>query len=976
MSAEALETFGPLRDQLLAAAQAFAGDAAHLAKILTGIIDDVERAAREPLEIFPVCHHSPASAVHMVKRLQSRPPRVIFMECCEDLRPLLDGIAECSLPIALQAFASQTDGFPSEWAPLNLVCPLTEFSAEFQAIAFALKNPGTELVFVDRSADHVFQWSKRGDKKSGEQPEEEEAADDEESAVIHQGAVAIEVGATAPTFGEFVEVLLRNARVAHYSEWWDQYVEDAVIGADYARYREVFFLVGSLVRRLGRESGDIAEDELRERYMWTRMKQHLTETGIAPPDALYICGAAHSASRVAEFGAESPVLWEIPPRTQTEWLYGLLPSSYAAIERQFSHPPGSVSLAEERWSRELRRAGLKPLRVSHLKKDAADEDGEAGEEKKKRKSAKAPPATPVPLPLPSVGSGDLTSFLCAPPPPGQEDEDALVQWCVRIVASARKHGYMASTADSIAVYHTSILLANLRNRPHPTPWDFRDAAITCLEKDFVPKRRSIARLCDVMLGGDRIGKIGYESMPPLARDVYDRLKCLPIQLEARNVQRALLDFSAHPEWLPASDLLWKLRRLLAGDVVRPIMGQRELGAAPPRQESWDLAIGRNQGAIIQLGYDGLTVEFVLEQKLRRAAFASNARTIAALAAAEDSILYLKSERLTADLGAHALTLLINERDVSDAPEIHRRISRFVHYYRSFTALPEWCGRFVTGGYSHYCTLLPTAFGDRGVKPGDLAAMLQFILTLESLALSLGCERSQFVIAIRQASITTTDPIKLALLWSVECVLQLRTLASLREQFDRVLNNPIALGTLPAWLNGFLLSLSFTPVVAGFTVELMSKAFAWLPDQILMPWLPQLLRSLRAHATAGGALATLMKEASSIFPRNLAALESWEAPWDRVAAAPKSPARTASLEAATTPSSGERNAPPPALLRAFPVSTEALARVLGLDPVWAESQAIDETAAGQPAAAAAEFSTPQLLCRHPATMQAWAAILGK
>ncbi len=791
MRAEALETFGPLRDQLIAAARAFASDAAHLSAILAGIIDDVERAAREPLEIFPVCHHSPASAVHMVKRLQSRPPRVIFMECCEDLRPLLDGIAECTLPIALQSFASQTTGFPPEWAPLNLVCPLTEFSAEFQAIAFALKNPETELVFVDRSSDHVFQWNKRDRLPP---PKEDEATDEESEAFIHTGAIGIEVGATAPTFGEFVEVLLRNARVAHYSEWWDLYVEDAVIAADYARYREVFFLVGSLVRRLGREPADIKEDELRERYMWTRMKQHLLEKKIDPREALYICGAAHSASQVEEFGSQSPVMWEIPPRTGTEWLHGLLPSSYAAIERQFGHPPGSVSLAEERWIRELRRAGLKPLRVTHLKNEE-----EADGKKKKKKSPKSTPAVPLPV----VGSGDLTSFLCAPPPPGQEDEEALTQWCVRIVASARKHGYMASTADSIAVYHTSILLANLRNRPHPTPWDFRDAAITCLEKEFVPKRRSIARLCDVMLGGDRIGRIGYESMPPLARDVYDRLKCLPIQLEARNIQRALLDFTAHPEWLPASDLLWKLRRLLSAEVVRPIMGQRTLGAAPPRQESWDLAIGRHQGEIIQLGYQGLTVEFVLEQRLRQTAFASDARTVAALAAAEDSILYLRSERLTSDLGAHALTLLINERDVNDAPEIHRRISRLVHYYRSFTTLPEWCGSFVTGGYSHYCTLLPAAFGDRSVKPGDLAAMLQFILTLESLALSLGCERSQFIIAIRQAAITASDPIKLALLWSVECVLQLRTLASLRERFDRVLENPIALGTLPAWLNGCL-----------------------------------------------------------------------------------------------------------------------------------------------------------------------------
>lgn len=44
-------------------------------------------------------------------------------------------------------------------------------------------------------------------------------------------------------------------------------------------------------------------------------------------------------------------------------------------------------------------------------------------------------------------------------------------------------------------------------------------------------------------------------------------------------------------------------------------------------------------------------------------------------------------------------------------------------------------------------------------------MLQFIFTLESLALSLGCERSQLVIAIKQANPETTDFPKQALLWS-------------------------------------------------------------------------------------------------------------------------------------------------------------------------------------------------------------------
>src|SRR5262249_21627132 len=161
--------------------------------------------------------------------------------------------------------------------------------------------------------------------------------------------------------------------------------------------------------------------------------------------------------------------------------------------------------------------------------------------------------------------------------------------------------------------------------------------------------------------------------------------------------------------------------------------------------------------------------------------------------------------------------------------IHSRITRLVHYYRATEAgLPLWAKRFVTTGYSHYATLLPNAFADRGIAPADLAAMLQFIFTLESLALSLGCERSQLVIAIKQAGPLTTDHPKLALLWSAECVLRLRDLARVRTEFDALIDNELTLPSLPDYLGGFLLALSFTPLVGSLTVELLSKAFERLP----------------------------------------------------------------------------------------------------------------------------------------------------
>src|SRR3954468_18346122 len=95
-----------LRGELLGLAAAFATDAHPLGEMLSAMVADVGRASAEPLEIFPVCHHSPASALHLLQRLRARkPPRVIYMEMCEDMRGSIEDLRSCRLPVALQAFA-------------------------------------------------------------------------------------------------------------------------------------------------------------------------------------------------------------------------------------------------------------------------------------------------------------------------------------------------------------------------------------------------------------------------------------------------------------------------------------------------------------------------------------------------------------------------------------------------------------------------------------------------------------------------------------------------------------------------------------------------------------------------------------------------------------------------------------------------------------------------------------------------------
>ncbi|MCX5149618.1 DUF5682 family protein [Streptomyces sp. NBC_00320] len=922
-------TFDALRTQLQEAATAFADGPDALEGILLGIVDDVDRAVREPLEVFPVCHHSPASAVAMARRLREKQPKVVYLELCEDMAPLLTELRNCRLPVAVQAFASEVDGFPAAWAPLSVVAPITEASAEYQAIAYALDTPGVELVLVDRSSDHVFQWQAAGEQSAVE-PADPDAPPADGEAALHGDAVGVEIGDLRPRFAELEEHLLHHGRVRHWSEWWHQYVELPLGDSDHDTYRQVMLLIGSLFRRLAPgDPGRVRVDEDRERHMWTRMRAHLAATGTDPADCLYVCGAFHAASRVAEFGVEGTDTFEISPPSASTWQYGLIPSSHAAIEAQFGLAAGSVSIAATQWAKNLKRTRVQPFRLA----------GQTGAKKaaKPRKSAPAPAAQDA---ASGTAADMLSGFLQRPPVLDRLDEAELLGWSVEIVRAARRNGYLASTADAIAVFETSILLAGMRDRAKPTPYDFQDAAITCIEKDRVPGRRDVRRLVEIMMGGDRIGQVGYEALPPLARDVHDRLAPLGLALQQRGVQRALLDMASRPELEKCSDVLWMLRHLMPHGAARPIMGERRLGERPI-QESWDLALGTHQRALIELGYEGVSIEQVLEQRLRRTAYGPQATTATVLQAVEDATLYLRSRRLADELGTRALEVLATERSVDGAPEVLRRVRRLLGHYRtSEPVLPAWIESFVKTGYAHYCTLLPTAFTDEDATVRQVAAMLGFLFSMESLALSLGCDRTQLELAFAQSH--PQEPSKVALLWAAQVHLGQLSRTELRARCDGLLGNPLVVPAYPRYLSGFLQALEPVPQLADFVVEAVSNAFARLPDPVLLPWLPTLITTLRS---GGAELAPLLiREAGRIFPGRLAALDTWIPPWqDRPQAPPPPPrARTA------------------ALLTTHPEPCNALAALLGCEASW-PAQAPTPTGA-------------ILTTRHPTTALALEALL--
>ncbi|WP_017625311.1 DUF5682 family protein [Nocardiopsis chromatogenes] len=939
--------FTPLRERLREAADEFAGAPGAAADILAGMVDDVDRALREPVEVFPVAHHSPAAALAMARRLREKRPKAVFVELCEDLAPLLDELRNCKLPVALQAFASEPEGLPSKGGPLSVIAPITEASAEYQAIAYALETPGVELVAVDRSVDLVFQWdAARQAGPEGESGEQGGGSGDgaAEAAGLHGGAVGVEIGDLRPRFADLEEHLLHRGRVRHWSEWWDQYVEQPLARADHDTYRQVMVAIGGLFRRLSPRNARLAVDEDRERHMWRRIREHLAATGTDPADSVFVCGAFHSASPVQEASSTAgDGGFTIPPPTGTDWLYGLIPSSNSAIEAQFSLAQGAVSVASATWSKHVSARTVRPFRLKGQKGTGA-----AG-------GRSAAPAAAVPTP---PDPGRLSGFLSAPPELDPLDEAELRTWCVDLVRLARRNGYASSTADAIAVYETSVLLAGMRDRARPTPYDFQDAAVTCIEKDTVPGRRDVRRLCEILLGGDRVGSVGYHSMPPLARDVADRLEPLGVDLGKRTVQRILIDLRAEPELAPASMLLWRLRRVL-GDAVRPIAGACALGDRSV-QESWDVSLGRDQRSLIELGYEGVTVEQVLEQRLRRAAWDPKATAASVLAAAEDAIVLLDSPALVAELGRRAVEVLASERTADGAPEVLRRFRALVAHFRGTGAgLPAWCEAFVKAGYAHYCTLLPRAFAEEEAGVGQVAAMLSFLFSLESTALALGCDRDQLELAVAQSH--PEDAAKVALLWAARHRLGALTRDELRARCAELLDNPLVVPSYPRYLSGFAQALGPVPELAPFVVEAVSEAFARLPDRVLLPWLPVLVETLRKDA--GPMMAALVREAGRTFPGRLGALDAWTPPWARA----QGPGGDG--PGAAPPGSGG-GGPAAELLDRHRASGDAVAAVLGVEGVWSSpgaGEGGDASPGAQEAAA--------LVGRHPAAAAAVAALIG-
>jgi hypothetical protein len=131
--------------------------------------------------------------------------------------------------------------------------------------------------------------------------------------------------------------------------------------------------------------------------------------------------------------------------------------------------------------------------------------------------------------------------------------------------------------------------------------------------------------------------------------------------------------------------------------------------------------------------------------------------------------------------------------------------------------------------------------------------------------------------------------------------------------------------------------------------MVSNAFGRLPDQVLLPWLPTLVGTLRS---SGAELASLLtREAGRILPGRLSVLDEWVPPW-RVQPEPEA------VRASQRTGAGQGVA----LLAAHPATCDAVASLLGCDGTW---EAPDPSPPGA-----------ALAGRHPDTPAALEALLAE
>ncbi|MDB4962849.1 MAG: hypothetical protein JWP01_2848 [Myxococcales bacterium] len=260
--------------------------------------EQADRVLAEPLYWFPVRHHSPMVARHLRAAIRARKPKLVLIEgpagATEMIRHIVD--PKTKPPIALYAsyrddgnllgLAGKASAAPDIPPRFPVWYPLLGYSPEYVAMKEA-SAIGADAVFIDLPNHALIDPA---DWETTDADHDDELSDASEPAP-----------GTAPPSWEAVVVessfYQTLARVAGYRSWdeaWDSLFEIGHRHGTYEDFRRDMAYFCAAVRATSNPARLARDGTLpRERHMLAAIKAELATRGLAPEQAMVVCGGFH-----------------------------------------------------------------------------------------------------------------------------------------------------------------------------------------------------------------------------------------------------------------------------------------------------------------------------------------------------------------------------------------------------------------------------------------------------------------------------------------------------------------------------------------------------------------------------------------------------------------------------------------------------------------------------------------------------------
>jgi hypothetical protein len=416
----------------------------------------------EPLYWFPVRHHSPAVARHLLSAIAARSPKLIFIEAPSEAVDLVPHIVDPKTkpPVAIYCSYRDDDNVlglagiesPGPDVPAKFASwyPLLPYSPEYVAMKEAAKI-GARVVFIDLPYHALIKSrEERGLPAPGAEPAppEERPLDLVETDDTQRDGEADEAALVGSSWeklameSSFYRSLAAAAGYRTWDECWDALFEapERFQTPDALR-AELAYFCAALRATVPLERMEHDGTLMREAHMLRTIQQTLSTEKVEPSQAMVVCGGFHL------FMPREPGPDRAPPpgtvyRTVT-------PYSYARTSDLSGYGAGNRA----------------PAYYARLYEHALESSAQAA-------------------------------------------VSAMMDHVVAVLSRARREGELLSSADAISVTQHARMIASLRGRKSPSLDDVRDGIVSCCCKGSMEEAgRYLGKAMTAIEIGNAVGRV-------------------------------------------------------------------------------------------------------------------------------------------------------------------------------------------------------------------------------------------------------------------------------------------------------------------------------------------------------------------------------------------------------------------------------------------------------------------------------------